>query len=283
MSIKGFIYLITNDLNDKVYIGQTVGSLKKRFNEHCYFDSRNKNPESLDYAIATLGSEHFNIRLLEICDRDALDEREKYWISYYDSYNKGYNLTHGGQKECYALNNEQIEALLNDYMNGLSLKELGNKYNICESTVSRIVDASGVPKKTELFEEFKAGIMPDLITDYQEGMTNNELEEKYGISHDIYYRYFKKNNIPLRGSNTETCKQWSRENFKKATEARQVAVHNKTLDVYYSSKKEALISMIEQGYSRAVDWHNIRAPLDKALKNPLCKFLGFKWEIVKKE
>lgn len=72
------------------------------------------------------------------------------------------------------------------------------------------------------------------------------------------------------------------ENAKKATLARQVRVQNIDLDTIYPSKKSALIDMIDKGYSKASDWHNIRAPLDKALKDPSKKFLGFSWRIVEK-
>jgi hypothetical protein len=32
--MNGFIYKITNDINDKVYIGKTLSSIENRFKEH---------------------------------------------------------------------------------------------------------------------------------------------------------------------------------------------------------------------------------------------------------
>lgn len=94
---KGYIYLITNDINDKVYVGQTSRSVEERFKEHKW-DSRNiHHPSQLHKAIKELGMEHFSVVTLEEVELEQLDDREKYWIKEYDSINKGYNMTLGGQ------------------------------------------------------------------------------------------------------------------------------------------------------------------------------------------
>ena len=41
--------------------------------------------------------------------------------------------------------------------------------------------------------------------------------------------------------------------------------------------------MINKGYSKAKDWHNIRSGLDKALLGEKDNFLGFKWRCVNNE
>jgi len=47
-------------------------------------------------AIRKYGENNFYIELLETTTIDNLNEREKYWISYYNSYKNGYNSTLGG-------------------------------------------------------------------------------------------------------------------------------------------------------------------------------------------
>ena len=42
-------------------------------------------------AIRKYGKENFTIELIEEVETDKLDEREVYWISFYNSYNDGYN------------------------------------------------------------------------------------------------------------------------------------------------------------------------------------------------
>lgn len=48
-------------------------------------------------AIIKYGKENFVIEPLEKCGSTLLNEREKYYISYFDSYRNGYNSTEGGQ------------------------------------------------------------------------------------------------------------------------------------------------------------------------------------------
>ena len=97
----GYIYKITNDINKKVYIGQTVKTVNYRFKQHlrtarnCY-----ENKQTLTHfhkAIIKYGAEHFFVETIEECDDSLLDEREIYWIQYYNSFLEGYNSTTGGQ------------------------------------------------------------------------------------------------------------------------------------------------------------------------------------------
>lgn len=99
---KGYIYKISNDFNNKVYIGQTRRTIEKRFQEHITYNSDNTY---IHNSIKKHGKEHFMIDIIEIVEcydmlklYDKLNEREIYWINYYDSYNNGYNCTFGGQK-----------------------------------------------------------------------------------------------------------------------------------------------------------------------------------------
>ena len=91
----GSIYKISNDINSHVYIGQTVQPIKNRFLQHIY-SAKKGSTCSLHLAISKYGQEHFFIELIEECNVENLDNREKYWINYYDSYNNGYNMTLGG-------------------------------------------------------------------------------------------------------------------------------------------------------------------------------------------
>jgi len=89
------IYKITNKLDGKVYIGQS-NDIERRW----YFY---KNPPSnLNYnsliisAILKYGVDNFSFEVVEECSVDELNERERFWISHFESFGKGYNLTTGG-------------------------------------------------------------------------------------------------------------------------------------------------------------------------------------------
>lgn len=87
----GVIYKITNNIDGKAYIGQTI-NLKERKRNH-----RNaKDDYSIHKAIRKYGFENFSWEILEECPKERLNEREIYWIAYYNTYNDGYNETKGG-------------------------------------------------------------------------------------------------------------------------------------------------------------------------------------------
>ena len=78
--MNGKIYIIKNDLNNKVYVGKTLlPSINDRFKEHLKdAPRRNFEKRPLYRAINKYGAEHFYIELLEECDMSILSEREIY-------------------------------------------------------------------------------------------------------------------------------------------------------------------------------------------------------------
>ena len=86
------IYKVTNKINGKVYIGQSV-DIGRRWRQHMTAE----DDIYFHKAIQKYGVENFEWEVIEQCKKSELDEREIYWIEYYDSYNKGYNCTKGGE------------------------------------------------------------------------------------------------------------------------------------------------------------------------------------------
>lgn len=92
----GFIYKIYNDINDKVYIGQTSLTIEERFSSHIKKSRTAVGQKTHLYrAFNKYGIEHFFIEAIE--ETENLSEREQFWIKHYDSYNNGYNSTLGGE------------------------------------------------------------------------------------------------------------------------------------------------------------------------------------------
>lgn len=87
------IYKATNLLNGKIYIGQTVRSLEERVQEHM----RHKK-SVFDKALAKYGIDNFEIAIIDNAETiDELNEKEAYWIKYYNSFSEnGYNMCEGG-------------------------------------------------------------------------------------------------------------------------------------------------------------------------------------------
>lgn len=91
------IYKITNQINGKIYIGKTTLPIEKRLKRHFYLASKKINRYLYD-AINKYNKENFIIELLEECEYNLANEREIYYINFYNSTNKemGYNMTIGG-------------------------------------------------------------------------------------------------------------------------------------------------------------------------------------------
>ena len=139
--MKGKIYKIYNDVNDKLYIGKTVSSIEKRFQEHCD-DSKKERCEKrpLYNAMNKYGIEHFFIELIEECDLKELSEKEIYWIGYYNSYKNGYNATLG----CDGKILYDYDLIVQLYQNGLTGKEIANKL-VCDiDTVRKALLSAGL-------------------------------------------------------------------------------------------------------------------------------------------
>ncbi len=94
------IYTITNNINNKKYVGKTSRTLKERINEHRQIASSNsKSKGAIHHAISKYGIENFSIKCIEECDTNRENEREIYWIKMLEThvqYGKGYNMTKGG-------------------------------------------------------------------------------------------------------------------------------------------------------------------------------------------
>lgn len=141
----GHIYKITNDINNKVYIGQTVKTIKKRWQQHqCNSSKEYFNQVVLYKAISKYGIEHFHIEEIETVDNQYLDEREKYWIKYYDSYNHGYNSTIGGRE--IALYDFDEEQVINDYANLKTARKVALKYGVDHNTIDSILNKHRVKR-----------------------------------------------------------------------------------------------------------------------------------------
>ena len=90
------IYIHINLINNKKYIGQTSRSLEARSGKE---GQKYSNQSYFYKAIKKYGWNNFEHKIIEIVDtQEKADEREKYWIAFYQSNNSkyGYNQTKGG-------------------------------------------------------------------------------------------------------------------------------------------------------------------------------------------
>ena len=162
----GFIYVITNDINGKQYVGKTRETIEKRFKTHLEDSFRARMEKRPLYAAMNkYGREHFSIEKIEECALEVIDIREQYWISQLNTYHNGYNATLGGDGTLLY----DYEAMIEDYNNGLLVYEIANKYGCCVDTVTIALSNNGINSKLNAeHRQNKIGII-------QLDFTNNEI------------------------------------------------------------------------------------------------------------
>ncbi|MBR3745690.1 MAG: GIY-YIG nuclease family protein, partial [Selenomonadaceae bacterium] len=145
----GVVYLITNQIDGKPYVGQTTRTLEQRFAEHAKADSL------IGKAIRKYGAENFSIEVLAECKtQEELDDKERFYIEKMDcKHPKGYNANDGGgrsrkskqsvatpldsRKEFFL---KMIGAKIAYYrtLRDMSQKELAKRANMGVSSLSKI-------------------------------------------------------------------------------------------------------------------------------------------------
>lgn len=92
------IYKITNQITKECYIGQSI-DVAKRFKDHakCGLDIDRPQGNKLYQSMLEYNLWNFSFELLEECPKEQLNEKEKFYISLYDSCNYGYNSTTGNR------------------------------------------------------------------------------------------------------------------------------------------------------------------------------------------
>jgi len=143
--MKGFIYIIRNTINKKVYIGQTRTSISQRWSEH--LRHAKYGDQVINRAMRKYGVDKFYIETLEICEVSELDKREIYYIDLYDSVDKskGYNVSIGGNTPRFKRKVLSINELVNLYVNEkFTLEDIAKKYNVSRYIISTELKNAGV-------------------------------------------------------------------------------------------------------------------------------------------
>ena len=129
--MNGFIYIIKNTVNSKVYIGQTRTSVEQRWREH--LRHAQYGDQVINRAMKKYGIDKFYIEILELCSKVLLDYREMYYIDLYDSTNKSksYNVSIGGYTPRFKRKVLSISDLVDLYVNKkFTLEEIASKFEV---------------------------------------------------------------------------------------------------------------------------------------------------------
>ena len=93
----GGIYKITNLDTQRAYIGRST-DIKKRLTEHVKgaFNISTIADQEIHRVMGREGVDKFSFEVLEKVEKEKLNEREKYWIDFYQTQSYGYNQNKGG-------------------------------------------------------------------------------------------------------------------------------------------------------------------------------------------
>ena len=128
--MKG-IYKITNITNNKSYIGKS-SNIEERWNYHLNrYNNIKEYNKPLYRAFRKYGISNFSFEILEELENNydiVSNEREKYWIQYYNTFNFGYNATIGGdggltcdmQEKFGKLTKEEVKYIREKYLECIS-------------------------------------------------------------------------------------------------------------------------------------------------------------------
>ena len=181
--MNGFIYKITNKLNNKVYIGQTIQKPIERFYQHC---AKKCDKYILNMvihkAIFKYGKDNFTFEVIEEVPKQQLNEREEYWIKYYNSYTDGYNSTKGGQKGNKPCKNIDNKVIIEQYQQGKSLRTIGKMFNIDKATVKSILIRNNIKLRTTRTYKLSQEDRANIISDFKQGLPRNTIISKWNIS-----------------------------------------------------------------------------------------------------
>ena len=175
------IYKFQNKINKKVYIGQSI-SLETRYKSH-YNNYKNSNLEDYNTkfynALRYYGFKNFSYEILEASDyftKEELNQKEIYWIDYFNSYEDGYNSNRGGFKVTENGEDHPMAKLTNEQV-------LEIKYKLKTTTISQY----------QLAEEY--GVTQSLIAEINNGRrwAAVGIQDKYPIRNQGIMRTGSKN------------------------------------------------------------------------------------------
>ena len=105
-----YIYKITNTVNNKVYIGQTVHkNPKMRWYDHCAKTRHGKN-NHLYNSMRLYGIDNFTWEVIDFAENiDALNDKEEHWLNEYRKTTEVYNIREAGGNKTHSA--ESIERM----------------------------------------------------------------------------------------------------------------------------------------------------------------------------
>lgn len=251
----GAIYIIKNDINEKVYIGQTTMTVHERFMTHMKPSTvKQRSGYKLYMAVKKYGKEHFYVETLESnIPLEELDTKEIQYIAQYDSYYNGYNSTKGGDGRIINLIENENE-LLEKAKHGVPATELAKYYGVNKATIYRTLH-----KLNFYYYEVDEESVVDAA---MSGMKQADIAILFGIDKMTVQRVLRRKDIRFHKQRVDMREEFSAEAIRRDYDA-QLSIedickkHNITHTTFYRIKKQYSFPTRKQLYTNVTQRNDI--------------------------
>jgi len=212
----GFIYLITNTINGKIYVGQTKRTVEKRWKGHLSKARHTEEATPILCAIRKYGADNFSQKVLCVADnKQQLDKlEENYTILLKSNDNTiGYNLAVGAcvkgeprersnRKQTGKLshkyrNDIKDEDVISLYSSGLLQREVAEKLGTSVFLVQSRLKANNVNTRPDPRKKIPLDYQ-DMCEEYLLGATLKEIGTKRDLAYQVVKRILQGHGILIR-------------------------------------------------------------------------------------
>lgn len=256
-----YIYKISNNINGKFYIGKAINA-EKRFKRHKYLAKKGVKRHFYN-AIRKYGENNFTLSIIEECDNEIINDREKYWIERLNATNPliGYNNASGGEGG----NTWQYNTHKEDTKKKLSQKLKGHAVNY-----DAIKKQAEKRKGTHIPEKQKQKISATLKEKYKKGEININIPPFYDRTGSTQTKETRKKMSNFSKGKTYE-ERYGKEIGESLREKRKKHWEKEKNPNYKNINTNQIIQLIKQGYKN----------------KEICKILDISnttiWEKLKKE
>lgn len=140
----GYIYKITNCINDLIFIGKTEESIEQKWKIHNWEYNKGYKKYPLLYkAMQEFGIENFKIEKIEEIPNELLSQKERDYIAIYNSYEKGYNATKGGR----GINRSNKKQIISCYQKTENVEIVHKETGASHKTIRKILHEANIEIK----------------------------------------------------------------------------------------------------------------------------------------
>lgn len=261
------IYKITNTINNKSYIGQSI-HIEQRWQEHLY---KSSGCSLLKYALHKYGVENFTFEVIEECSQDNLNKREQYWISFYNTFEEGYNLTRGGDGTI----KYSIESIYEDYLITQNMTQTAKNIGCHIGTVRRVLREYDINLHEQSDAKPVEQIDPSTLKVIKKFFSIQEAADEMGVEHGAI-------NMALNGTHkTSAGYYWQYEGENRAFEKVEKIKHWKTKVQQIDKNEDIILAEFESAADAAAslgkDRKNGGSQITAVCSGRKKSAFGFRW------